>query len=116
MLAKKNKKGKCPLNKMKQCQEDCVLYRKGTRVNDLTQEVTPIEICAFNVIADNIEQLHNRTYQMQKEMGEMKNVTAFHVMADLGMASVEEAAAQAERVLIPIAEKLKKEKNELPEK
>ena len=114
MLDKKAKKGKCPFRNLKECSDKCVLYRRGTRYNELTEEVTPVELCAFNVIADNIERMHNRTYQMQQEMGEMKNVTAFHVMADLGMASVEEAAAQAERVLIPIAEKLKK--NELPEK
>lgn len=114
MLDKKTKKGKCPLRNFKECSEECVLYRRGTRFNDLTNEVTPIEICAFNVIADNIERMHNRTYMLQQEMGETKNVMAFHVMADLGMANREEAERHAEKVLIPILEKL--DKKELPEK
>lgn len=114
MLNKKTKKGKCPFRGFKECSNECVLYRKGTRYNELTEEVIPIEICAFNVIADNIERMHNRTYMLQQEMGETKNVMAFHVMADMGMSSREEAERQAEKVLIPILEKLGK--NELPEK
>jgi len=114
MLANKNEKGKCPLAKFKKCREDCVLYRKGTRVNDLTNEVTPVELCAFNVIADNIEAMHNRTFMLQKEMGETKNVMAFHVLADLGIGSKEEALRQAESILIPVVEKI--QKKELSEK
>lgn len=114
MLDKKKKKGKCPFRNLKACSEECVLFRRGTRYNELTEEVTPIELCAFNVIADNIERMHNRTFQMQKEMGDMKNVTAIHVMADLGLATMEEAARQTQNILIPIAEEMKKK--ELPEK
>ena len=105
MLDSKITKGKCPLNKMKKCQEDCVLYRKGTRYNEKTDEVFPIEMCAFNVIADNIEAMHNRTYQLQKEMGETKNVMAFHVLANMGVGDPEEAKRQAEKILLPLVEK-----------
>ena len=111
MLSKKDSKGKCPLNKFKECQDDCVLYRKGVRTNDLTNETFPIEVCAFNVIADNIEALHNRTFCLQQEMGETKNVMAFHVLAQCGLKSHEEAAKKAEQALLPMADK-----NSLPKK
>ena len=114
MLDKKTKKGKCPFRNFKDCSDECVLYRKGVRFNELTEETTPIEICAVNVIADNIERMHNRTYMLQQEMGETKNVMAFHVMADLGMTTREEAENQAKRILIPIMEEI--QKKELPEK
>ena len=114
MLDKKDQKGKCPFRNFKPCRDDCVFYRRGVRTIELTEEVIAVELCAVNVIADNIERMHNRTFMLQKEMGETKNVMAFHVMADLGIASQEEAKAQAEKVLIPIAEKIRKK--ELPEK
>ena len=112
MLANKNEKGKCPLAKFKKCREDCVLYRKGTRVNDLTQEVTPVELCAFNVIADNIEAMHNRTFMLQKEMGETKNVMAFHVLANMGVMNPEEAEAKAKKILQPVIEEIQKKEIE----
>ncbi len=119
MLDKKDEKGKCPLNKFKECRSDCVLYRRGTRFNEVTKEVTPVELCAFNVMADNMEAMHQRTFGVQAEIGELKTVTAFHVMANLGLTSKDKAVKQAEKILIPIAEKLneeKDEKNQLPEK
>ena len=114
MLDKKIKKEGCPFRNLKECSEKCALYRRGTRFNEATNEVTPIEICAFNVIADNIERMHHRTFALQQEMGETKNVMAFHVMADLGMTTMDEAERQAKKILIPIIEKM--DKKELPEK
>jgi len=114
MLDRKIKKGKCPFRNFKECSDECVLYRKGIRFNELTDETIPVELCAVNVIADNIERMHNRTYMLQQEMGETKNVMAFHVMSDLGMATREEAERQAKKVLIPIIEEMNKK--ELPEK
>jgi len=101
MLGKKDTKGKCPLNRFKECRSDCALFRVGTRVNDVTNEVTPVELCAFNVIADNIEQLHGRTFNLQQEMAETKNVMSFHVLAQCGLKTQEEAARQAKRALLP---------------
>jgi hypothetical protein len=101
MLSKKEKKGKCPLRNFKECSSDCVLYRTGTRTNDLTNETFHVELCAFNVIADNIEAVHNRTFCLQQEMGETKNVMAFHVLAECGLKSKDEAARVAKRALIP---------------
>ena len=115
MLKKEEVKGKCPFRNFKLCEEKCVFYRKGTRYNDKTEEVFPVEICAINVIADNIETLHNRTYQLQKEVGDTKNVVAFGVMANMGMTSKAEAERQAKQVLLPFMEELQK-KEELSEK
>ena len=120
MLGKKDERGKCPLNNFKPCRKDCVLYRTGTRFNEATNEVYPVELCAFNVMADNMEAMHQRTFGVQAEIGELKTVTAFHVMANLGLTTKDKAVKEAERILVPIAEKLneeeKDEKNQLPEK
>ena len=115
MLDRKDKKGKCPFRKMKECSEECVLYRKGTRYNEKTDEVFSVELCAFNVIADNLENMHNRTYMLQKEVGETKNVVAFGVMANMGITTREEAEKQAKKVLMPVIEEIQRNK-ELPEK
>ena len=115
MLKKEEVKGKCPFRNFKVCESKCVFFRTGTRYNELTEEVLPVEICAINVIADNIEALHNRTYQLQKEVGETKNVVAFGVMANMGMTSKAEAERQAKQVLLPFMEELQK-KEELSEK
>jgi len=114
MLGKKESKGLCPLARFKECNEKCVLFRKGTRYNEMTKEVTPVELCAFNIIADNIEQLHTRTYCLQKEMGETKNVMAFHVLAECGLKRKEDAARHAARALLPMVEET--EEKTLPEK
>ena len=110
MLEKKNKPEKCPFRGFKKCSNECTLFRRGTRTNDVTGETIFVEQCAINVIADNMEMTHNRAFMLQKEVGETKNVMAFKVMADLGIASEQEAKRQAERILIPIAEELEKKK------
>jgi hypothetical protein len=90
MLSKKNKRGKCPFRNLKPCDENCVLYRKGVRYNEKTGETYPIEECAINVIADNLEASHNRAYMMQKEVGDMKNIVALKTMVDIKMANPEQ--------------------------
>ena len=86
MLSKKKDKtkGKCPFNNFKPCNEECVFFRSGVRYNEKSEESFPFEECAINIIADNIEAMHNRTYQMQKEVGETKNVMAMKILSDLG--------------------------------
>lgn len=99
MLDEKIKKGKCPFRKMKLCSEECVLYRKGVRVKELTDETYPIEICAINVIADNIEQVHNRQYMTQKEMGDLKNITAFKILSDFQLVHQNEVIRRAKQTI-----------------
>jgi hypothetical protein len=99
MLDRKEEKGKCPFNKFKVCREDCVFYRRGVRVNDVTNETVPVELCAVNVIADNIEQMHNKVHMSQKEMGEMKNMTAFKILSDYNLVHEQEVIRKAKRVI-----------------
>lgn len=95
-LKKNSEKGKCPFRNLKPCSEECAFYRKGIRYKEDGSEPVPFEECCINIIADNLEAMHNRTYMMQKEVGETKNVMAFKILADLGMVSRDEAKRQAE--------------------
>jgi hypothetical protein len=90
MLSKKSDRGKCPFRNLKPCDETCVLYRKGIRYNEKTGETYPIEECALNIIADNLEMSHNRTAMMQKELGDTKNIIALKTMVDIKMAGPEQ--------------------------
>jgi hypothetical protein len=89
MLAKKEQKGKCPFRDFKVCSEKCVLYRKGVRYSKDGTEVTPVEVCAFNVMADNLEMTHNRIFQLQSEVGETKNIMAMKMLIDMKMGTFE---------------------------
>ena len=98
-LSKNTKKGKCPFRSLKPCSEECAFYRKGIRYKEHGGDPIPFEECAINIIADNLEAMHNRTYMMQKEVGETKNVMAFKILADLGMVSQDEAAHKAQAII-----------------
>jgi len=87
-LIKNDKKGKCPFMLFDPCNEECVFYRKGIRYSDKPGvDPTPFEDCAINIIADNLEMIHNRSYMMQKEVGDTKNMIALKTMIDLRMGS-----------------------------
>lgn len=101
-MAKKNERGKCPFRNFKPCDENCVFYRKGIRYTDDSRaEPIPFEDCAVNIIADNVEAMHNRAYMLQKEVGETKNIIAVNILKDLGMAKPEEVSRQALKVIDP---------------
>lgn len=79
-----------------------MLYRKGVRfTDDAKADPIPFEACALNIIADNLEAMHNRTYMLQKEVGETKNVMAINILKDLGMASKAEVERQAMKLIHP---------------
>lgn len=99
MLNKENERGLCPFTMFDPCNEKCVFYRKGVRFNELKDESYPFEDCAINVISDNLEAMHQRTYAMQKEVGETKSVMAMKILSDLGKMQPEKAAANAVRIL-----------------
>ena len=102
MLNKKKTegRGKCPFRNLKECSTDCVMYRKGVRFMDTQKaEPFPFEECALNIIADNLEAMHNRTYMLQKEVGDTKNVMAIKILSDLGRVSPDEAGRQALQIL-----------------
>lgn len=104
MLNKKKTegKGKCPFRGLKPCDEGCVLYRKGIRyTDDQKSEPFPFEECAINIIADNVEAMHNRAYMLQKEVGDTKNVMAVKILSDLGRIHPSEVQRQAMNMINP---------------
>ena len=107
MINKSVNKGKCPFRNLEDCSEECAFFRKGVRYNEKKQESFAFEECAINIIADNLEAMHQRTFAMQREVGETKNVMAFKILSDLGMVNPDEAARKAAAIInIPEEKKL----------
>jgi len=90
-MVKNNQKGNCPFRELEPCSETCALYRRGLRYKENTGDPVPFEECALNIIADNLEAVHNRSYMLQREVGEMKGVIALKTMVDLDMARPDQA-------------------------
>lgn len=87
-IVKNTEKANCPFALFEECNSKCMLFRKGIRYSEKPgAEPTPFEDCAINIIADNLEAMHNRTYMMQKEVGDTKNMIALKTMIDLRMGS-----------------------------
>ena len=105
MLNKKKSegRGKCPFRKLAECSDKCAFYRKGVRFNEQKEESFPFEDCAINIIADNLEALHNRTYMMQKEVGDTKNVMTLKILSELGQVQPDEVERQALKIITPPA-------------
>jgi len=83
---KKTERGKCPFALFELCDPECAFYRKGLRYSETKgEDPIPFEDCAINIIADNLEAMHNRTYMLQKEVGDTKNIMAMKTMVDLGI-------------------------------
>lgn len=88
---KKTEKGNCPFRGLEPCDESCAFYRKGLRYKENSGDPIPFEECAINIIADNLEAMHNRTFMMQREVGEAKGIIALKTMVDLNMARPDQA-------------------------
>jgi len=103
MLSKKKSEGRadCPFRNLKECSPTCVLYRKGVRFNEKTEENFPFEDCAINIIADNVEAMHNRAFMLQKEVGETKNVITLKILSELGKIKPDEVERQAIKIITP---------------
>ena len=103
MLNKKKDegRGKCPFRKLAECSTECVLYRKGVRFNEEKEESFPFEECALNIVADNLEAMHQRTYMMQREVGETKNVLTLKILQELGQVHPDEVQRQALKIITP---------------
>ena len=94
-LHKNTEKGKCPFNKFKPCNPECVFYRKGMRYWEKENRNEPFEECAINIIADSAENQVQRSFALQKEMGETKNAVLFQAIANFaGSDEAEEALAR----------------------
>ena len=118
MLKKKKDKllGKCPFRKHKECVEDCVYFREGVRFNEVKDESYPFKDCAINIIADNLEGMHNRTFMLQNEVGETKTVMALKILADLGMHNPVDVARTAIKIIKPSLDDKKQKELEDKEK
>ncbi len=90
-MVKDNEKGNCPFRNLESCSETCAFYRKGLRYTETGGDPIAFEECAINIIADNLEAMHNRTYMLQKEVGETKGIIALKTMVDLNMARPDQA-------------------------
>ena len=104
MLNKKEKTKKdikCPFRNLKECTEECAFYRKGVLYNEVTNQNMPFEECAINIIANNLEAMHSRTFMLQKEVGETKNVMAFKILSELGRIQNSEVERQALKIITP---------------
>ncbi len=102
MLNKKEDKklSLCPYTGLKKkCTPDCMLYREGIRIVGKEEKPIPFADCAHNIIADNVEALHNRGYMMQKEVGDLKNVIGLQLLQRLGMVQTPDLIRQAEKLL-----------------
>ena len=66
------------------CDPECVLYRKGIRYWEGDDKTEPFEECALNIVADSTENQVQRTFGLQKEMGETKNAAIFQALTLLG--------------------------------
>lgn len=65
--------GKCPFNGHKKCNTECVLYRRGLRYFDGNKTPTPFEECAFNIIADSLENMVSRSIGEQTAIEQVRN-------------------------------------------
>jgi hypothetical protein len=100
MLVKKNIKGLCPFAKFKPCRPECALFRQGIRYfEDSSKDPEPFEECAINAAVDNLEQMHNRVFTLQKEMGDTKNVMGYKVLLDMGLINKPEAESKVVKTL-----------------
>ena len=118
MLNKKKDKllGKCPFRNLKTCSTECVLYREGVRFNETNEETTPFVECAINIIADNVEAIHNRSFMLQSEVGQTKNVMALKILSDLGLHNPMDVATAAIKIIKPTLDENKQAELEEKEK
>lgn len=99
-MEKKIKRGKCPFRGDKICSTQCVFYRKGIRYNkNKPDEVIPVEMCAINVIADNLEMMHNKTDMLQAEVGQTKNIMALGMLTNIGTVDPEETKRKLIKII-----------------
>ncbi len=98
-IVKNDKKGNCPFRSLEPCSETCAFYRKGLRYKENTGDPVAFEECAINIIADNLEAMHNRTYMLQQEVGEAKGIIALKTMVDLNIAQPDQAQALKNHIM-----------------
>lgn len=98
-MERQTKRAKCPFRDDKICSKQCTFYRKGYIIREDKNEPVPFESCAFNIIADNLEAMHNRGIMLQKEVAQTKNVMALGMMSNIGTADPEETKQKLIRII-----------------
>jgi hypothetical protein len=98
-MEKKKKRGKCPFRGDKICSTQCVFYRKGFYYYEDKSEPSPFEDCAINIIANNLESMHNKAGMLQKEVAQTKNIMALGMMSNIGTADPEETKQKLIRII-----------------
>jgi len=64
---------KCPFNKMRPCDPECGLYRRGMRYFDDGRTPVPFETCTLNHMTDMLESMVNRSIGQQQVMEQVRN-------------------------------------------
>jgi hypothetical protein len=100
-MLSKQKTNLCPFNNFKPCNTGCALYRRGVRYKEITNEAEPIEVCAINIIADNAEAIHNRSFMMQKEVGQVKDAVIMSTLVDMQIMKKEHATTEILKIANP---------------
>jgi len=118
MLNRKKDKllGKCPFRNFKNCDMGCAFFREGVRFNETREESFPFRDCAINIIADNVEAMHNRAFMLQSEVGLTKTVMALKILADLGFHNPMDVARTAIKIIKPTLDEDKQKQLEDKEK
>jgi hypothetical protein len=75
-----------------------VFYRKGVRFVEKTGEAIPVEECAHNIAADNLEAIHKRMAMMQKEIGHLKSISAVGTLVSVGLEETSTYIKMLERI------------------
>jgi len=106
--SKPSELGLCPFRDLKSCNEKCQLFRRGTIFIEKENKHIPVQGCAFTFILDNIEAINGRSFKMQQEVSDAKNIMTFETLSKLGVMSQKEASSKIAKVITMSDQKLLK--------
>lgn len=93
------------------CNIECSLYRRGMRYWEDTNKNEPFEECAINILTDSSENQVQRTFAVQQETGQAKNIFAQFALMAAGKVAPGEVARVAIKMM-GVGEKKSQEKIE----
>jgi hypothetical protein len=106
--SKKTDLGLCPFRELKTCDEKCQLFRQGTIFIEKEDKHIPVQGCAFTFILNNLEAMNGRSFQMQREVSDAKNIMTFETLSKMGVIPQEEAASKIVKIIAMSDQKLLK--------
>ena len=104
--SKKTDLGACPFRELKPCSDKCQLFRQGTIYLEKENKTIPVQGCAFVFILDNLEVMNNRSFSMQREVSDTKNIMTFETLAKMGVINKEEAVNKITKIITMSDKKL----------